>query len=127
MPKLTQSYVHGASSVPLIGQTLGAFFDEAARRWGKCDALIVRHQQVRWTYEELRRKVDDFAAGLLALGLEPGDRVGIWFPPKGWFNVRVMTVPLADSIRATGDTPPVVKQGVRRHLDFRSERLKLQR
>ncbi|WP_119271041.1 AMP-binding protein [Taklimakanibacter deserti] len=80
MPKLTQSYVHGASSVPLIGQTLGAFFDEAVRRWGKCDALIVRHQQVRWTYDELKRKVDDFAAGLLALGLEPGDRVGIWSP-----------------------------------------------
>jgi fatty-acyl-CoA synthase len=80
LPKLTQSYVHGASTAPLIGQTLGGFFDEAARRWGECDALIVRHQGVRWTYQELKRKVDDFAAGLLALGLEPGDRVGIWSP-----------------------------------------------
>ena len=80
MAKLTQSYVHGASSVALIGQTLGAFFDEAVRRWADCDALIVRHQQLRWTYAELKRKVDDFAAGLLALGLEPGDRVGIWSP-----------------------------------------------
>ncbi|MGE4250599.1 MAG: AMP-binding protein [Parvibaculaceae bacterium] len=80
MTRLTQSYVHGASSVPLIGQTLGAFFDEAARRWGDCDALVVRHQGVRWTYAELKRKVDDFAAGLLALGLAPGDRVGIWSP-----------------------------------------------
>jgi fatty-acyl-CoA synthase len=80
MPKLTQSYVHGASSVPLIGQTLGAFFDEAAHRWGKSDALVVRHQKLRWTYEELKRKVDEFAAGLLALGLETGDRVGIWSP-----------------------------------------------
>ena len=80
MPKLTQSYVHGASNVPLIGRTLGAFFDEAARRWGRNDALIVRHQKVRWSYAELKRRVDDFAAGLLALGLEPGDRVGIWSP-----------------------------------------------
>ena len=80
MAKLTQSYVHGASSVPLIGQTVGAFFDEAARRWGQCVALIVRHQSVRWTYEQLKRKVEDFAAGLLALGLKSGDRVGIWSP-----------------------------------------------
>jgi fatty-acyl-CoA synthase len=80
LPRLTQSYVHGASSVPLIGQTLGAFFDEAVRRWGQSEALIVRHQKVRWTYDELKHKVDDFAAGLLSLGLEPGDRVGIWSP-----------------------------------------------
>jgi fatty-acyl-CoA synthase len=80
LAKLTQSYVHGASGVPLIGQTLGAFFDAAAGRWGECDALVVRHQGVRWTYAELKRRVDDFAAGLLALGLEPGDRVGIWSP-----------------------------------------------
>ncbi len=80
MPKLTQSYVHGASSVPLIGQTLGAFFDEAAHRWSNSEALVVRHQNVRWTYAELGRRVDAFAAGLLSLGLEPGDRVGIWSP-----------------------------------------------
>ena len=80
MARLTQSYVHGVSATTLIGQTVGAFFDEAARRWAKSDALIVRHQQVRWTYAELQRKVDAFAAGLLALGLVPGDRVGIWSP-----------------------------------------------
>ncbi|WP_119388167.1 AMP-binding protein [Taklimakanibacter lacteus] len=80
MARLTQSYVHGVSETPLIGQTVGAFFDEAARRWPRCEALVVRHQQVRWTYEELKRKVDAFAAGLLALGLRPGDRVGIWSP-----------------------------------------------
>jgi fatty-acyl-CoA synthase len=80
MPKLTQSYVHGASDVPLIGETIPVHFDKAAARWGGRDALIVCQQNVRWTYAELQRRIDDFAAGLLALGLEPGDRIGIWSP-----------------------------------------------
>ena len=80
MPKLTQSYVHGASDVALIGETIGIHFDKAAARWGERDALIVRQQDVRWSYGELQRRIDDFAAGLLALGLEPGDRIGIWSP-----------------------------------------------
>jgi len=80
MTKLTQSYVHGASTVRLIGETLGANFDRAVARWRDELALVVRHQQVRWSYGELGSRVDDFAAGLLALGLEPGDRVGIWSP-----------------------------------------------
>jgi len=78
MRKLTQSYNHGASSVPLIGETIGAYFDAAVERWGEKDALIVRHQNLRWTYAQLKEAVDDFAAGLLALGLAPGERIGIW-------------------------------------------------
>ena len=78
--KLIQSYVHGASAVPLIGDTIGVHFDRAVARWPESEALMVRHQGVRWTYQELQRQVDAFAAGLLALGLEPGDRVGIWSP-----------------------------------------------
>src|SRR5438874_8830978 len=74
------SYVHGASATPLIGETIGVRFDRIAERFGERDALIVRHQQVRWTYRELQRRADAFAAGLLALGLEPGERVGIWSP-----------------------------------------------
>jgi fatty-acyl-CoA synthase len=77
---LHQSYVHGASNKPLLGETLGVNFDAAARKWADRDALIVRHQNVRWTYADLSREVDAFAAGLLALGLEPGDRIGIWSP-----------------------------------------------
>ncbi len=92
MARLTQSYVHGVSDIPLIGQTVGAFFDAAARRWAKSDALIVRHQNLRWTYAELKRKVDDFAAGLLALGLLPGDRVGIWSPNNAeWVITQLAT------------------------------------
>lgn len=74
------SYVHGASAQPLIGQTIGAAFDRAAARWPDQLALIVRHQGVRWTWRTLKEQVDAFAAGLVALGLVPGDRIGIWAP-----------------------------------------------
>jgi fatty-acyl-CoA synthase len=80
MPRLTQSYAHGVSSTPLIGDTIGVHFDKSAERWPDRPALIVRQQNVRWTYRELKEQVDAFAAGLLALGLAPGDRIGIWSP-----------------------------------------------
>ena len=75
MPQL--SYVHGASGTPFIGDTIGMHFDRIVERFGERDALIVRHQQIRWTYRELKKRVDAFAAGLLALGLERGDRIGV--------------------------------------------------
>ena len=74
------SYVHGVSDTPLIGETIGVHFDRIATRFAAGDALISRHQQIRWSYGELKQRVDAFAAGLLALGLEPGERVGIWSP-----------------------------------------------
>ncbi|HEX8808572.1 MAG TPA: AMP-binding protein [Xanthobacteraceae bacterium] len=80
MARLTQSYAHGVSSTPLIGDTIGVYFDKSAERWPDRPALIVRQQNVRWTYRELKERVDAFAAGLLALGLAPGDRIGIWSP-----------------------------------------------
>ncbi len=72
------SYVHGASAKPLIGQTIGRFFDEACARHAEREALVVRHQGVRLTYAQLRSKVDALACGLMRLGLKPGERVGIW-------------------------------------------------
>ncbi|MCH8112618.1 MAG: AMP-binding protein, partial [Proteobacteria bacterium] len=80
MQHLTQSYVHGACAVPLIGDTIGVHFDKVVARWPDRDALIVRQQNVRWTYGELKQQVDALAVGLLDLGLEPGDRIGIWSP-----------------------------------------------
>ncbi len=74
------SYAHGASNVPLIGETIGRQFDRTVARWGERPALIVRQQGIRWSYRELGERVDAFAAGLLALGLEPGERIGIWSP-----------------------------------------------
>ncbi len=80
MTEAALSYAHGASNVPLIGETIGAHFDRTVARWGERPALIVRQQGVRWSYRELGEKVDTFAAGLLALGLQPGERIGIWSP-----------------------------------------------
>jgi fatty-acyl-CoA synthase len=74
------SFVHGLDAAPLRYETIGQAFDATAAAWGTRDALIVRHQNVRWTYAELKQRVDRLAAGLLALGLKPGDRVGIWAP-----------------------------------------------
>jgi fatty-acyl-CoA synthase len=79
-PLTQDSYVRGDTAPALIGATIGAYLDEVARRDGTREALVVPHQQVRWTYAELKRRSDDFAAGLLSLGLEPGDRVGVWAP-----------------------------------------------
>lgn len=77
---LTSSYVSGASTVPLIGDTIGQHFDKTVAKWPNREALIVRQQGIRWTWRELAEKVDAFAAGLVALGLEPGERIGIWSP-----------------------------------------------
>ena len=78
MKTSTLSYVHGSSAVPLIGDTLGGFFDKIVERFGEREALVVRHQNVRWTYRELQRRADNLAASLIRLGLTPGERIGIW-------------------------------------------------
>ena len=89
---LTASYVHGVSMTPLMGATVGALFDRTAERWPDNTALVVRHQNVRWTYRELRREVDALAAGLLAVGLAPGDRLGIWSPNNAeWIVTQFAT------------------------------------
>jgi fatty-acyl-CoA synthase len=74
------SYVSGASITPLLGQTIGANLDHGIDAWGDRPALIVRQQGLRWTYRELREHAEAFAAGLLSLGLQPADRIGIWSP-----------------------------------------------
>jgi fatty-acyl-CoA synthase len=74
------SYSHGPSLVPLLGETIGDALNRAAAQFPDRDALIVRHQNRRYTYGQLLREVNRAARGLLALGVERGDRVGIWSP-----------------------------------------------
>ena len=74
------SYIHGASLTPMIGETIGANFDRVVASYPERDAVVVRHQDVRWTYAEFAARVDRVACALVAIGLRPGDRLGIWAP-----------------------------------------------
>lgn len=76
----TQSYKCGVARDPLIYNTIGNLFDEVAERHADNEALVIPHQNIRWSYRDYRHEVDRLAAGLLALGMQPGDRVGIWAP-----------------------------------------------
>ena len=72
MALLTQSYVHGASSTPLIGETIGQLLRRVTAEGPERPAQITRHQNVRWTYADLLRRSEDLAVGLRKLGLRKG-------------------------------------------------------
>ena len=92
MKTLSKSYYCGASTTQIIYETIGVYFDRICEQHPEQDALIVRHQDVRWTYRELQKKVNELATGLLALGVAPGDRVGIWGPNSHeWVMVQLAT------------------------------------
>ncbi len=74
------SYLCGLSNRPLLYITVDEVLKTAAERWPDRTALVVRHQQLRYSYVELTEAVERIARGLLAYGLAPGDRVGIWSP-----------------------------------------------
>jgi fatty-acyl-CoA synthase len=79
---LTQSYFHRASATPLLNDTLGGALDKAAERWPDREAVVVRDQDARLTFAALRHEANRLATGLIALGLKPGDRVGLWSPNR---------------------------------------------
>ena len=92
MTALTQSYYCGASTTQIIYETIGGFFDRVANEHPNNSALVLRHQNVDWTYSELQQRVDQLAAGLISLGIEPGDRVGIWGPNSAeWVLTQLAT------------------------------------
>lgn len=76
------SYAHGGVGPPLVGITVGGVLDEAASRWPDRDALVVTDQDVRWSWKELRERARALATGLLATGLNPGDRIGMLAPNR---------------------------------------------
>lgn len=100
--KLTTSYVWGPNEIPLLQLTLGQLLQKAADSYGDETSVVFVHQNVRKTFHQLLQevnknvtslvrllfglnvrymmKVDQVAAGLLSLGLNPGDRLGIWGP-----------------------------------------------
>ena len=76
------SHVKGSTARPLIDAAIPAFLEEVVRRHGERTAAVFRAAGERWTYRQLARRVDRFAAGLLSLGLYKGDRIGIWAPNR---------------------------------------------
>lgn len=89
------SYVSGTSDTPLLFQTIGEALEGAAEQYGERDALIMRHQDIRMSYSELNAAVDQLAAGLMTLGLEVGDRIGIWAPNRvEWVLTQFATAKL---------------------------------
>src|SRR5437762_461999 len=86
------SYAHGAASTPLLGETISANLERTAARVPDAEAVVSRHQERRLTYAELVAAVDVVAGGLLDLGLEPGDRLGMWSPNNlEWVLVQYAT------------------------------------
>ena len=87
-----ESYSHGTTTTPLLGETIGANLERTAARVPENEALVSCHQGLRYTYAELDAAVDDVARGLLAMGIERGDRVGIWSPNCAeWVLVQYAT------------------------------------
>ena len=86
------SYVHGASAVPLLGETIFQNLRRTAERFGEQEALVVAHQDHRSTYAELVDQCETIARGLVARGVRKGDRVGIWAPNRfEWVIVQYAT------------------------------------
>ncbi len=74
------SYENGSAPAPLIGETIGQNLDRIAATYPDREAVVVCQQNVRWTYADFAAEVDRVARGLMAIGLRPGDRMGIWAP-----------------------------------------------
>uniref|UniRef100_A0A8C7X937 Medium-chain acyl-CoA ligase ACSF2, mitochondrial n=1 Tax=Oryzias sinensis TaxID=183150 RepID=A0A8C7X937_9TELE len=80
VPTLTTSYAHGTSSTPLLHDTVGGMLQKSTERHPDKEAVVFVQDGVRKTFAQFQQEVDQAAAGLLALGLKKGDRLGMWGP-----------------------------------------------
>ncbi|MBN3765127.1 AMP-binding protein [Burkholderia sp. Ac-20365] len=91
-PKDGLSYVRGSTEVPLSESTVGQFLVDTARRFPERPAVVFREQEIRWNWAEFQQEVDVLASGLLQLGIQKGDRVGIWSPNRvEWLMTQFAT------------------------------------
>lgn len=86
------SYLSATSNTPLMGETIGDCLDRICATYPERDALISRHQNLRYRWSELHQEVERVARGLLAMGITRGDRVGIWSPNRAeWTLIQYAT------------------------------------
>jgi fatty-acyl-CoA synthase len=89
------SYTSGTSDTPLLGLTIGNMFDETAAKYPDNPALISRHQHIRLSYRDLQVQVNQCAKGFMQLGIQKGQRVGIWSPNRAeWCITQFATAKL---------------------------------
>ena len=82
LPQDGSAHVKGATDLPLSDATIPAMLAHSVMRFAERPAVVFAEQNVRWTWAQFNAEVDRFAAGLLALGLQGGDRLGIWSPNR---------------------------------------------
>ena len=82
IPRDGLSHVIGDTSTPPVHLTIPAFLAHAVARGGAREAVVFCEQHIRWSWHEFAERIDEFAAALLALGVDKGDRVGIWSPNR---------------------------------------------
>src|SRR5437763_10332836 len=76
------SYTSATSDTPLLGLTIGDLFDQTVEKYPDHPALVSRQQSIRLNYRELQAQVNQCAKGLMHLGLQKGQRIGIWSPNR---------------------------------------------
>jgi fatty-acyl-CoA synthase len=95
MAETQVSQTAGVTEPPLLEQTIGENLAATVAAHPDREALVVAHQDIRWTYAELADRVDELARALLASGFEKGDRIGIWAPNCAeWILVQYATARL---------------------------------
>jgi fatty-acyl-CoA synthase len=117
------SYLVGTSNTELLGETIGRNLDRTAARFPDRDAVVSVHQGIRLSYSRFHAAVEEAARGLLALGIEPRDRVGIWSPNRAeWVTLQyaaakigAILVNVNPAYRAS-ELAYVVKQSGVRHM-----------
>jgi fatty-acyl-CoA synthase len=87
---LQRSYASSTADTALLGMTIGAAFDNTVKRFPDREALVVRSQGLRDTWAHRRAEVDRCARGLLSLGVQKGDRVGIWAPNRSEWTANAI-------------------------------------
>jgi len=84
---ILRSYASATADMPLLGMTIGEAFDRTVERFPDREALVACAQGLRYTWSQLRAEVERCARGLMALGVQKGDRVGIWAPNRSEWTI----------------------------------------